>query len=307
MCNYFSCIVTPNIIQPSKDTTLKMIEQQGFRVWYSLKTSSHEDIIEELKQANPNMQDVDAYNRNFVRFETTPKNSSQVTRNPEDWNQHTDEDSVSRLPEFYSLNKQKIERLVWAAWAESVAVQLVISEEERRGQDIQAFLYGKARFEAFGNCSIEAFGNCSIEAFGNCSIRASGNCSIRASGNCSIEAFGNCSIRASDNCSIRASDNCSIRASDNCSIRASDNCSIRASDNCSIRASDNCSIRASDNCSIRASDNCRTISYSTGVKVTFNSETSTLLFNGQIFFAKTAKVHRLGKTGVFDASKIKLE
>jgi hypothetical protein len=145
MCQYFSCIATPNSIREPQQSLLKWVETGGIRVYYLETTSSHESIIAELQKANPNLQDIDAYNRLFVRFEVTWKDKRKVTRNPEDWNLSADEDSVTRLPEFYTLNQANVEKAVLVGVERSVQVQLAISGEEKRFENVEAFAFDAAK------------------------------------------------------------------------------------------------------------------------------------------------------------------
>lgn len=63
MCQYFSCVIDRN-----------------FKVHWSPRTISHEDVISEDKLSDAKLED-----RDIVRIEITPKSYGNITREKKDW------------------------------------------------------------------------------------------------------------------------------------------------------------------------------------------------------------------------------
>ena len=146
MCQYFSCIIT-----------------RDFKVHYSKKTCSHEDLIAEFKLEDTKLED-----RDFVRIEISPKNMENLTRNPQDWTYKVDEEDT--IPAWYKKEKAKAEEAVWVAWAESVKIQLVLGEESVDVTDAYLFVRSSSTVDAWGSSKVVAWDSSKVDARGSSKV-----------------------------------------------------------------------------------------------------------------------------------------
>jgi len=93
MCNFWSAL----------------IDRNG-KVHWSEKNSSHEELVKQSGFKDDKLED-----RDFVRIEITPKNNMAIFSKKEaDWVFKIDEKKT--LPEWYSKNQEKMEKLCWLEW-----------------------------------------------------------------------------------------------------------------------------------------------------------------------------------------------
>jgi hypothetical protein len=172
MCQYFSCVIDRN-----------------FKVYWSPRTISHEDVIAENKLKDDKLED-----RDIVRIEISPKSYDNLTRNKEDWVYKVDEEKT--IPEWYVKNQKKAEKKCWDAWAESVKVNLALGKEKTTIKNSFAIASGNSTVKAWGNSTVEAWDNSTVKASGNSTVKASGNSTVEASGNSTVKAFSKSVVRA---------------------------------------------------------------------------------------------------------------
>ncbi len=154
MCNYFSLII-----------------DRRFKAWWLETTVSHEKIIEKSGWKDDKLK-----NRDFVRIEIVPKDFNKVTRNKEDWEYKVDEESS--LPAWYIHNEEKAQKAGWAAWEESVKINLAIDKEIITTNERYILAFDSAQVEAFDSAQVEAFGSAQVKAFGSAQVKAFGSAQV---------------------------------------------------------------------------------------------------------------------------------
>ena len=116
MCNYFSGILT----------------EKGEVLWLKENPVNHEAIV-----AAHNLKDTELKNRNWVRFEITPKNIDALlqVKTRKELNEKLRElfvfrwDEERSLPDWVEKNVAKLIVFCWAALEESVKIHLLLGEE----------------------------------------------------------------------------------------------------------------------------------------------------------------------------------
>jgi hypothetical protein len=200
MCQYFSCIITKDL-----------------KVHWTKKTTAHEEIIAEAK-----LEDKKLENRDFVRIEISLKDTTKVTRNPDDWKFKVDEEDT--LPEWFIENQKKVEKACWKAWEESVQIQLGLNDENKGElEDTLVFLHGSSSAVLNDSSSAELNDSSSAELYDSSSAVLHGSSSAELHGSSSAELhdwssavlYGSSSAELYDSSSAELKSKISIAISNN--------------------------------------------------------------------------------------------
>ncbi len=153
MCNYFSCIVTKQLV-----------------CLWSEKTMKHEDIIKQY-QVNEKREKLDK--QDFVRIEINPIDLKKITRTKNDWKYKIDEDGT--LSQWFLDNREKAEKLCWIEWQKSIKVNMVLGNESIEITDKFIFASGNANVVGYDSSRMEGYDSSSME--GHDSSRMEGHAS----------------------------------------------------------------------------------------------------------------------------------
>ena len=195
MCRYFSCIVTPDK-----------------KVHYSLRTNSHDELMEEL-----GIREKNNYEGLAVKIEVTPA-THKITRDIKDWILKVDDDTPE--PDWYWNNRAKIEASIWEAWQKSIAVQLAIDTEFLTADNIIAYAYDKAHITAQGTAKIEAYDSARVIAYDTARVTAYDTAQVIAGDSTRVQAYQNTTVRAKNTAIVKAEDTAKITAYHNTHIKA---------------------------------------------------------------------------------------
>jgi hypothetical protein len=194
MCQYFSCIVT-----------------RDFKVHWSKKSCSHEDLIAELKLADTKLVD-----RDFVRIEITPKSMENLTRNPSDWVYIVDEEGT--VPAWYKKEKQKAEEAVWLSWAESVKVNLVLDAESVDVTDTYLLVRSSSTVTARDSSTVTAWDSSTVDARDSSTVDARDSSTVTAWGSSTVDAWGSSTVDARGSSTVDARGSSTVEISSDTAV-----------------------------------------------------------------------------------------
>ena len=226
------------------------------RVFWSLKTDSHEPIITEY-----GLKDEVAGRITLVRVEITPPLGTD--REPNfaaplaQWQYRVDQDL---LPEWYQKDPAKHEERARAALVDWYAVKVFLSGHHQV-TDGNCFACGTATVRACGTATVRAYGSATVDACGSATVEARGSATVRAWGSATVQAWGSATVEACGTATVRAWDSATVRAWGNATVDACCSATVEARGSATVRAWDSATVRAWDSATVRAWDSTNCIIY----------------------------------------------
>jgi hypothetical protein len=293
MCRFKSYIVTKDL-----------------KVHGSRRTSSHEDILEELKIEDGKDQNA-ILMREHVKIEVYPKDDNKKTRNLADWIYREDEPGT--LPEWYQKNKARIEETVLLQLTEDLQVQLAMGEEEREVTDTEIYVFdsskvvawGSSKVVARGSSQVVAWGSSKVDARGSSQVDARGSSKVDARGSSKVDARGSSKVDAWDSSKVDAWDSSQVVAWDSSQVVARGSSQVDARDSSKVDARDSSKVDARGSSKVDARDSSKVVAWGSSQvvawdssqvdargssKVEISSEFAVVSCHGKIFVNKKATV-----------------
>ena len=159
------------------------------KVFWSLETDSHEDIVAEYKLSENGVRGI-----KILRVEVSP-NNGDLSRPLKEWEFGYDQDL---LPSWVNEKKDKKRvRLALKQWAKAK----LFTKGEHVVKKGSVYLSGSSSAKLFDSSSAKLFGHSSVELFGHSSAELFGHSSARLFGHSSVELFGCSSAKLFDSSS----------------------------------------------------------------------------------------------------------
>ena len=195
------------------------------KVFFSLKSESHQDIIEEN-----NLHADGVRGANILACEISPLNGD-LSSDPETWEFHVDEHYP--VPEWFDAERDETRaRSALKNWY----AQKVITSGSREVRDQQIWVFGNSRVVAYGNSSVVAYDSSSVVAYDSSSVEAHDSSSVVAYGNSRVVARGSSSVEAHNSSSVKACGSSSVVACGSSSVKAYGNSRVVARGSSSVVA-----------------------------------------------------------------------
>ena len=155
------------------------------RVFWSKKSDSHEDIIEEFELHSDGVLGL-----NIVRVEVTHRDM----RTPlSEWKFEVVQDE---LPPWHDPDVDESRaRTALIEWA---AHKLVI-DRACEVIDGQVYAYGSSSVTAYGSSRVTAYGSSTVTAYGSSRVTAYGSSTVYAYGSSTVKAYGSGTVKACEN------------------------------------------------------------------------------------------------------------
>jgi len=167
------------------------------KVLWSERMVSHEELISEHKLKDDRLGD-----RDFVKFEITPKSMEKVTRSRADWQFKVDEEGT--LPEWFLAKRKLLEVKCWAAWTDSVKVNLAVGDEKIEVKNRYVLAAGNANVVAYGSSKVEAYNSSNVEAYGSSKVVACDSSKVEAYNSSNVVACGSSNVEAYGSSNVEA-------------------------------------------------------------------------------------------------------
>jgi hypothetical protein len=190
MCKFKSYIVTKDL-----------------KIHGSRKTSSHETIMAELEIKDVEDQDKILL-REHVKIEVAPKDERKMTRNLKDWIYREDEENT--LPEWYCMNKGRIEEAVFLQLTEDLKVQLAIDKEEREVVDTEIYTRDSSTVDAWGSSTVVARDSSTVVARDSSTVVAWDSSKVVAWDSSTVDAWDSSTVVARGSSTVEIKSECSV-------------------------------------------------------------------------------------------------
>jgi len=210
------------------------------RVYWSLRTDSHTEII-----AEHGLHEDGARGVNVAKVEIRPADG-RLDSDPAGWRYKLDQDYT---PDWYdAADCERRARVELVKWIEA----RVFTAGEHVVTDASCYASGSARVEAKGSSivvardssRVVAWGSSSVVAWGSSSVEARGSSRVEARNSSSVEAWGSSRVEARESSSVEARGSSRVEAWDSSSVEALGSSTVEAWDSSRVEvACDHATVR----------------------------------------------------------------
>ena len=203
------------------------------RVFWSKKSDSHEDIIEEFELHSDGVR-----GPNIVRVEVTHRDM----RTPlSEWKFEVVQDD---LPPWHDPDVDESRaRTALIEWA---AHKLVI-DRACEVIDGQVYAYGSSSVTAYGSSRVTAYGSGTVTAYGSSRVKAFGSSTVYAYDSSTVYAYGSSSVMAYGSSTVTAYDRSTVYAYGSSSVTAYGSSTVYAYGSSTVKAYGSGTVKACEN------------------------------------------------------------
>jgi hypothetical protein len=202
------------------------------RVYWSRKSDSHEDIIEEF-----GLSHLDTNQPGIARVELSPANDDLRTPIAE-WVFKADQDI---LPEWWEpVWAEEQTRKVIAEWADA---KLLLSGA-RVVKEGLVYAYGSATVEAYGSATVKAYGSATVKAYDSATVKAYDSATVEADDSATVEAYDGATVEAYGSATVKADDSATVEAYDGATVKAYDGATVKAYGSATVKAYGSATVKA---------------------------------------------------------------
>lgn len=262
-------------------------------VFWSKKTDSHEEIIEEFKLVQDGIR-----GPNILRVEISPTTHRQYSclRHPllqpiDTWQFKVDQDI---MPEWYDSTADEARtREALVAW---YAARVVLSGTTRELQDTWAWV--------FGNAHVAVRGRSGVWAYDRATVQASDKTEVTAYDLARVAAYDNSVVRCHDATQCTACGSVSVIACDRTAVQAFGDSKIDARGNCQVDAFERSNVIASGDTHIDARGEAKLALFMRAVaRVCESAQVVTCCDDAIVVYNNTQKVIPSGRAMLIEAKR----